>query len=150
MASKPKKKSPKTIDFHLIKSNQFRVVRGDGAFGGLTPQGAISASFYSERFPLPRTTTHEIKDGKPGDEIIAKRDVRSGIVREIEVNVVLELAAAIAFHQWLGRKIVELSAAMEKRATDAAAAAANSATKQTKSKPAKSKKTKGKSDDTLH
>jgi hypothetical protein len=120
-------KKPTSIDFHLIKSNSFRVVYCNGAFGGLTPRGEISMAFYNERFPLPTKVTNRLKDGVPAEEV--SRESRSGILREVEVAVHMNLATAISIHEWLGNKISELRTIEAQRISEAV---------------------KGKKDDTVH
>jgi len=125
MATKRKKtnKSPKkpakakrpqkiTVSFDYIKSNQFRVIRVDGVHGGVTPRGnTIQMALFSERTPIPQRETHEIvvsdeKGGKLGKMIKAvKRD--AFMVREVEVEALMDLTISKAIHAWLGRKIEE-------------------------------------------
>ena len=104
--------SPHSIDFHYIKSNSFRVVHADGVWGGPTPRGYVSMSFYSERTPIPRRITHAVTQegnlGKLGDEV--GRDTREGLVREVEVEVMLDLELARSLAQWLDDKIEALQA----------------------------------------
>ena len=51
--SSPPKKQTKILKADYIKSNLFRVVVADGAFGGLTPRGNIHIDFWSERRAIP-------------------------------------------------------------------------------------------------
>jgi hypothetical protein len=98
-----------SIPFHYIKSNFFRVVRADGAFGGITPQAAIHVSLFSERRPIPQVVYYEItREGGLGGEITERREAREGMVREVEVDAVMEEGVAVAIHKWLGEKIEEL------------------------------------------
>jgi|ERR1700723_572588 hypothetical protein len=98
---------PEKISFFFIKSNYYRVVHVDGAFGGLTPQGKVFVSMYSERAPIPEIITHELKDSgsRLGQEIIPDRKSKEGIIREVEVGLSMDEAAAEAFHKWLGEQI---------------------------------------------
>ncbi len=92
------------VDLHFIKSNWFRVIHADGAWGGTTPAGNIGMTFYSERSPIPTRLVHEITpDGRLGGEL--SRTVRKGIVREAEVQVVLSVGVAKALISWLQVKI---------------------------------------------
>lgn len=89
-----------------IKSNAFRVVHADGALGGLTPRLDIHMSFWSERFPIPKEIVYEIDQGAmTGKEIGQLRVAREGLVREVEVGVVMNLETAKVFHRWFGDKI---------------------------------------------
>ena len=94
------------INFHYIKANQFRVIHADGVHGGLHPRGNIQMSFFSERVPIPKKVSHEIADdGRLGKEIVAERESRDGIVREVEVGVVMGVEEARALVKWLQLKI---------------------------------------------
>lgn len=90
------------FDFHFIKSNNFRVVFCDAVWGGVTPRGYITMSVCSERLPLPRKVTHPIGEhGIIGEEDQSKRDARKGLVREVEVAVVMDLGMAHSLVDWL-------------------------------------------------
>ncbi len=106
MPKVPKKpKMPKEIEFDYIKSNFFRVIRADGAFGGLAPNGAIHMGIYSERQPIPQKVVHAVQDGQLGPELLDKRQGRKAVIREMEVDVVLDIGQAIGLRQWLDDKI---------------------------------------------
>lgn len=102
----PSRELPDRVRFHYIKSNYFRIVHVDGAYGGITPGGDISINFYSERNPIPQITAHIIKpDGRLGEEIPEEKITRNGIIREVEVGAVLDLSTAKALITWLQDKI---------------------------------------------
>ena len=95
---------PRTVEFHYIKSNGFRVVHTDGAWGGPTPHGYIAVTFYSERAPLPQLLVRELdSSGRLGKEV--SRKSRNGYVREAEVQVMMDLRVAEGFVEWLQNKI---------------------------------------------
>jgi hypothetical protein len=104
--------SPKdTIKFHYLKSNFFRVIHADGAWGGVTPRGTIHMDFYSERSPIPQEMVFRLA-GNPGDaeralgeEIKEKRVSKADYIRELEVGVTLDLPAAKALMGWLEQRI---------------------------------------------
>jgi hypothetical protein len=93
------------IEAHYQKSNFFRVVHADGAFGGPTPRGLVNIAFYSERTALPRRTAIPVVNGVPGPEEILES--KSGVLRELEIDVIMDLAVAVSFHAWLGKVIAE-------------------------------------------
>lgn len=105
--------TPRKIKFHFIKSNAFRVVYADGAIGGLAQRGMINMAFYNERRALPQVT--EVEFGPDGatasDEKVI--ETREGVVREVEVNVIMTIAAAEELHSWLGERIGEIRAILE-------------------------------------
>jgi len=97
---------PDKIRFHYIKSNYFRVVHVDGAYGGITARGTIEINLYSERPPIPQVAVHQVKpDGTLGDEIKEERVGRDGIIREIEVGATMDLEVAKSLMMWLKDKI---------------------------------------------
>jgi hypothetical protein len=99
--------SPTSIQLHYIKSNFFRVIHLDGTFGGVSPRGNIHMAIFNDRQPIPRMIEHEItSDGRLGEEL--SRDIRSGIVREVEADVIMDLNAARSLREWLTGKITDL------------------------------------------
>jgi hypothetical protein len=98
-----------SIRFHYIKSPQFRVVHADGIIGGPTPKLNLHLAFYSERVAIPQQTVHTVKDGVLGEEVLEQRVGRDGIVREVEVDTIMDIATARVLHTWLGDqlKIIE-------------------------------------------
>jgi hypothetical protein len=98
--------NPDRITFNYLKGTQFRVVHVDGAIGSITPQGLIHAAIYSERPAIPQMVVQPLKDGELGDPIEVVS--RPGIVREVEVSLMLDLKVATALQEWLGTKIGEL------------------------------------------
>ncbi len=99
----------KRIKFDYIKSQFFRGVHVDGVFGGITPSGkSIRMSVWNERWPIPKQTVHETDDkGKLIKEIISERISRDAIVREVEMDLVMDLDCAKQMRDWLSRKIEE-------------------------------------------
>ena len=95
---------PKNIDFHYIKASGFRVVHADGVWGGPTPLGYITMSFFSERAPIPRKISFELESqGTLGQE--TSRDTKDGLVREVDVEVVVDLRMAKNLMEWLNEKV---------------------------------------------
>lgn len=102
--SESKKAKETTIDFDYIKSKQFRVIHVDGVHGGIAPKGnAIQMAMFSERVPIPRNEKYVIKNGKLGGRVSVEE--RGAIVREVEVEVIVDLAIAESIQKWLGEKI---------------------------------------------
>jgi hypothetical protein len=105
------KTSPNAVKFHLVKGNFFRVIHADGAIGGITPAREIFLSLFSERGAIPQLIEQSINaDGSLGEEI--KRSGKDGIVREIEVGVMLNAQTAQRIAEWL-LKQAEILAASE-------------------------------------
>lgn len=93
---------PQRVRFHYIKSPAFHTLHADGVIGGLTPGLDLHVAFYAERFPIPKRTEHAIKeDGTLGEEQTDYRKGRKGVVRELVVDVVMDLATAERMRNWL-------------------------------------------------
>ena len=96
------------IRFHYLKSQFFRVIHADGAYGGMTPHGEIFVSVFSERPPIPTMMVNRLDDGgRLGDEIREERQSRDGIVREAEVGLTLSVEVAKSLIEWLQQKVEE-------------------------------------------
>lgn len=109
--SKAGRELPTRIQYTFVKSNLFRVVHSDGVYGGTTPTGQINLFFFNERFPLPQQISHSFTQAAGiGEELRDARITKTGIIREVEANMVMSLDSAKTLHQWLGDKIVELEA----------------------------------------
>src|SRR5690348_16275464 len=90
--------------FHFVRSQHFRVVHADGAVGAPTPRGLISFSLYSERQVDPDSVVQALL---PDGTLSSVTDASGpyGILRELEIGVVMDEASAAAFHQWLGQQL---------------------------------------------
>jgi len=107
---------PKEVKFHYIKSQYFRALHVDGFFGGVTPNLDIHIAIFNERNPIPQESTYRITDaGKLGDEIMDQRKGREGIVREVEADLILDLASAQSLLDWLKGKIKFAKDIVEKK-----------------------------------
>ena len=94
------------LSFDMIKAPLFRGIHADGVWGGITPQGLFSLTFFGERFPIPEHVSHKVAPGQTlGEEIPEKRVSRSSIVRELEVCVYMAPHTARAFHEFLGQQL---------------------------------------------
>lgn len=99
-------KKKETITFHYLKSNNFIIHHIDGIYGGVTPKGFIGINFFSERFPIPKTVTQELIDGKQlGKEISI--ETKEGVIRQVECGVVMNIDTAKSIYKWLERQIIE-------------------------------------------
>lgn len=99
------------LTFHYIKSPQYRVSHADGAHGGITPPGKIQMNFYSERTPIPQTTFHEINEDRSlGAELEKERIGKTGIIREIDTTIIIDINTAKNLVEWLNQKIQTIEA----------------------------------------
>lgn len=97
------------IKFFYIKSNYYRVIHADGAWGGLTPHAGIFFALYNERSAIPQVTANKIIDNAAlGEEIPEETQKKDGVVREVEAGIIMDLAIAEGFHKWLGERINEI------------------------------------------
>lgn len=97
------KKLPSEINFDYIKSNQFRVIHVDGAHGGVSPKGLIQMAFFSERLPIPKQETYALEQGKLGKRKKVKQ--RTALIREVEVETLIDLQVAKVLVKWLAERI---------------------------------------------
>ena len=106
---------PPHLRFDHIKSNFFRVVHSDGVW--IAPYGPyLHVTFFNERIPIPQQTTHKVKlDGNFDAEDVAKRVGRDAIVRELEVDVVVNLDAAKVLRTLLDQSISMLEARLARQ-----------------------------------
>lgn len=113
MADSPETKSSngngrdiQAVSFHYIKSALFRTIHTDGIIGGLNPNGFLSFALWNERAAIPRKLTHKVNpDGTLGE--IIEKEARIGVVREMDVEVVMSVPTAKALKEWLEQKIAE-------------------------------------------
>lgn len=111
----PTVSSTAKVQFHYIKSPDYREVACHGALGGQTPQKLIWMSLFSERTPIPRVVEYTLK-GVPGEEVEFSEatavpthvETRAGIIRSVEVSAYLDLETAKRVHGWLGEQIALL------------------------------------------
>jgi|SRR5947209_9524 len=101
---------------HFQKSNFFRVIHSDGAYGGITARGNIHCTFFSERGAIPKRAQINVNpDGTAAETVV---ETIGGVVRELEVDVVMELNTAVALIGWLEPKVEELRKAIGISDTD--------------------------------
>ena len=113
MSEKPKNDIPQDpaaeptkVKFTYAKCRFFRVIRVDGAWGGVTPQGEIAMSVYNERIPLP--DFQEFSIGENGSLKLEKQDTTSqGILREVEAAISMRPEAALTMANWLLEKVTQ-------------------------------------------
>ena len=106
-ASVPKFQLP----VHFIKSTCFRVVHANGVWYGGDNQGNVHMTFFNERNPIPKTMVINLDErGSVLGEDASKRESKQGIVREMEVDIVLSLPVALELYQTLGENLKAIQA----------------------------------------
>ncbi len=104
------------VEFRYLKSTAFRVIHADGAWGGLTPRGDIHMVLYNERPTIPDVTANELNpDGSLGKEI--GKVWKEGMVREVEVDVIMSYPTAKALLTWLSTKVESIDKALKDAVT---------------------------------
>lgn len=99
-------KEIKTIIIHNKISASFREVHVDGAYGGITPQGLVNLNFFAERTPIPKSSEFEItEEQKVGTLIKHSDDSKSGILREFEFGIYMNIQTAKSIVELLNTKI---------------------------------------------
>ena len=93
-----------SVRFNYIKADEYRSIYADGVWGGVGPEGYIDMAFFSDRAPIPKYIDQELQpNGSLGGEI--DRQVLPGRVRDVHVNVKVDLNTAISLRAWLDDKI---------------------------------------------
>jgi len=96
--------TPDFVAFDYIKSNFFRVIHIDGVHGGISPKlNMIQMALFSERQAIPQSEKFALKKGQLGE--IESKKTREAIIREVEVEALMDIGAAKALRQWLDEKI---------------------------------------------
>jgi hypothetical protein len=90
------------ITYH--KSGLFRVIKADGAWGGMSPRGDIVMSLFNERIAIPTRQTFSVAEDGGLDLIEEARD-SDFIAREVEVAVSMRPEAALIISGWLMNKV---------------------------------------------
>lgn len=103
----PEQKKTK-ITFHNKITPHYREIHVDGAHGGITPKGLVQLSFFSERFPIPKSTDFKIlSNGQIGERIKDSSDSKSGVIREFEIGVYMDVNTTKQVIKLLNDKIQE-------------------------------------------
>jgi hypothetical protein len=105
---------PKEVKIDYIKSNFFRVVHGDGVFGGVSPHGKVFLTIWSARPSIPQTIVHGVnEDGTLGNEIREARIGRDAMIREAEVGILMDVDVAKSFVKLLQERVKIIEAALQ-------------------------------------
>jgi hypothetical protein len=94
------------IKFHYMKGHFFRVIHANGAVASIAPAGDIVISIFSERPPIPQLTVQSLNEsGMAGEEILSERVQKDGLVRELEVSLMLRPEVVEGLVQLLQQKL---------------------------------------------
>ena len=95
------------IEFTFHKSNLHRVIKVDGAWGGIVPQGGVQMSVFSEVKPFPHTETYQIEDDGKTAHPIKQSSRQNFVAREIEATLIMTPTVARSLADWLMNKVDE-------------------------------------------
>ncbi|QEG23890.1 hypothetical protein [Mariniblastus fucicola] len=101
--NEPDESKKSEIEFHFLKSNQFRSIHCDGIFGGVGGDGNLHLTVYSERSAIPKLLVMETQDGVLTKEL--RREGKTGVIRDVEANLVLGLDTAVELSKWLQERL---------------------------------------------
>lgn len=98
---------PRTLRFHYVKSNFFRVIFADGCIGGGSLEAdRIRMAIFNTRHPIPLQVTHHLSpEGVIGPPVKGQTVVKQGPVRELEAEIVMDLNTAREIVGWLSERI---------------------------------------------
>lgn len=104
------KKFPDTVVIHNKISDYYKAYHVDGAYGGITPQGILSLSFFAERFPIPKSTEFKVnqESGRIVSKIADSPDSKTGVIREYEAGIYMSLDTAKEIIKLLQTKIDQI------------------------------------------
>lgn len=107
---------PTQIGIHYQRSRHYRTIHADGAQFGVTPRGQIQFTLFNDQKPMPEFVMHEITpEGTLGKPI--EQSVREGAVREVEVNVIMDIEAATSFLDVLQTTLKQIKEIQTKQQT---------------------------------
>jgi len=103
-------KLPDQVAIDFIKSNSFRVIHVDGVWGGVMPPGTVQMALFSQRPVIPQQVSYKVTPmGTLGAEIPEERVSRRVLlIREVEVDAILNVDTAKELVVWLVQKIQTL------------------------------------------
>jgi hypothetical protein len=104
------KAPPPEITFGYVKGNGFRILRTEGAWGGITPKQEIFMALWSERPPIPDVVRMSVTDDGTilPQERPDHKSEPTNVVREVEVGLSFDKATAVTFINWLKDRVEEL------------------------------------------
>jgi hypothetical protein len=99
------------LKIHFIKSPFFRVVHASGVWYGGDSQQNLHLTVFNERTAIPKMMVVNLNEkGMVVDEDLSQRESKEGIVRELEVDIVVSIPAAVEFYRTLGENLKALKA----------------------------------------
>ena len=118
------------MEINFLKGTQVRVVHADGVWFGGDTHGEFHLTFFNERTPIPQKVIVKINEQGQAVEDEQKRVTKKGLVREMEVDVVLSFQAALQLREALDANIKNMRQFMEKSIPETVIAAIKESIKQ--------------------
>lgn len=94
--------SPK-YNFTYIKRPDFKTIKVDGIYGGVTIRADINMNFYIETINLPDTLQYTMVNGNIDKEIHVEKKTES--TRELAIGINMDLNTAKSLIVWLSDKV---------------------------------------------
>lgn len=93
---KPDLDDANQLGIYYQRSRHYRTVHADGAQFGITPRGTVQFTLFSDQKPMAEYVLHRITpEGNLGTSI--EEVVKDGAIREVEINVIMDIAVATNF-----------------------------------------------------
>jgi hypothetical protein len=100
---------PKAVVIRYHRARHYRTIHADGAWAGITPQLEIQFALFTDLRPMPDYVMHNItEDSGLGEEI--DRKVPQGLIREAEVNIVMNVLTVEQLIDLLQRMVDQVKA----------------------------------------
>ena len=94
------------VKFRFEFDPGYRLIGANGIWGGVTPRGDLRLDFFVESQGIPDHVTHLItSDNRLGPEL--NRVQQDGIIRRIQVGVLLSLDQADSIADFIKQKIAD-------------------------------------------
>jgi hypothetical protein len=96
------KKKKNEITIAYVVPENLKDCYVNGVIGGISPEGTLSAQFYSERAPIPKSVTYPIVGPDDIiDEDSPEYEVKTPLIRLVQASLVMDLDTAVQFKDWL-------------------------------------------------
>lgn len=92
------------IDIHYEKGPTYANIHADGAIVAPNGRGSITVSFYSQRFTIPKLA-QLVRGPDDGTGEEKEIDGKSGLFRQVESTVFLDVTGAKSLIEWLQKAI---------------------------------------------
>ena len=98
----PDKKIAELV-LNYIKADNFHSVLSTGVIGGITINSLIDLNFFTDRVTIPKSVTLEVDENGQQKEI--SRDTKTGVIREVQFGVLMDVNTAKTLVEWLNNNI---------------------------------------------